>query len=363
MNRYFAVLCAGAFVMLAGCAKNEWNVNGHIAGAEGKSVVLEASDNGWWFPVDTAEIDGKGNFKLGYEVKGYPDIYRLNYEGKMIYFPIDSVENVTITTTAASFDTDFCISGSESAELMMTVNAKVMSVAREKGEAAIATDSVLKREVGTMLLNDPSGIVAYYIINKKVGKTSLYDVNNKSDLRIIGAVANAFSEKRPNDPRTAYLKALYLSNRAGQSSLSTPSDTVYVSESPLIDISLSDYTGTVHSLKELAEEGKVIVLNFTLYGAEQSPAYNIELAKIYDKRKSAGLEIYQVSVDQDEFMWKQTAKNLPWITVYNPSTRSENLLNYNVTGLPTTFVINRKGELVERVDDITLLDGVLNRYM
>ena len=80
--------------------------------------------------------------------------------------------------------------------------------------------------------------------------------------------------------------------------------------------------------------------------------------------KDRGFEIYQVSVDPDEFKWRQSAKNLPWITVYNSSVDgTDNLIRYNVTNLPTAFIINRNGEIAERVNDITKLESTLNKYM
>ncbi len=107
-----------------------------------------------------------------------------------------------------------------------------------------------------------------------------------------------------------------------------------------------------------------MVLNFTAYGAEASPAFNLELAKVYDAHKAEGLEIYQVSVDDDEFLWKQAARNLPWITVYNsPKDGAETLLKYNVGQIPATYVINRNGELVERVPDVTKLETTVRRYL
>ena len=125
-----------------------------------------------------------------------------------------------------------------------------------------------------------------------------------------------------------------------------------------------DETGKAHSLVELAKQGKVILLNFTVYDVEASVAYNIELARIYEKLKDRGFEIYQVSVDPDEFKWRQSAKNLPWITVYNSSVDgTDNLIRYNVTNLPTAFIINRNGEIAERVNDITKLESTLNKYM
>ena len=48
----------------------------------------------------------------------------------------------------------------------MAVDRKLIDVANRLGAAAV-TDSLLKRDLGTQLLSDPSGIVAYYIINKR----------------------------------------------------------------------------------------------------------------------------------------------------------------------------------------------------
>lgn len=359
MKKYVSIACV--ITVLSSCNNNQWTINGEIEGAADKQILVEASGNGWWYPVDTVEVSNDGRFTVSRDAVGYPDIYRLNLDGKMIYFPIDSIETISVKSNVDRFDRDYVLSGSASADKMMKVDGLVNEVVAQKGEAAIATDSLLKREISTLLLEDPADIVAYYIINKRVGKTALFDAKNKTDLRVIGAVANAFAQKRPNDPRTEYLKGVYLSNRNVSLSVAR-NDTVYIEESPLIDLKLSDNKGQMHSLSDL--KGKVVVLNFTMYGVAESTVFNMTLAEIYEKRKAYGLEIYQVAAGGDEFQWKQAAKNLPWITVYNsPVTDAANLMKYNVTNLPTTFIINRQGEIVERVDDVTALDAKLSKYM
>lgn len=367
MKKYLSAFIALAAIMgLSACGEKQWSVSGNIDGANGENLVLETSDNGWWYPIDTTTIDSNGDFEMSQAPKGYPDIYRLSFNGKKLYFPIDSIESISVKASAANFDADYKLSGSAAAAQMTAVDSLINAAVRANGEAAIATDSLLKRNIANIIIADPASVVSYYIINKKVGKTSLYSPLNKADLRIIGAVANAYDVQRPNDPRTGYLKNLFLANRQTipQAVQAENADTMYITETPILDLSLSDYTGKTHSLQEVAQKGNVVVLNFTLYAAEQSPAFNVELARIYEKRKNAGFEIFQVSADPDEFQWKQTAKNLPWITVYNPpTTGAANLMKYNIVALPATFIINRNGELVERVDDITKLDSALNKYM
>lgn len=90
----------------------------------------------------------------------------------------------------------------------------------------------------------------------------------------------------------------------------------------------------------------------------------MELNKVYEKYHPQGLEIYQVSVDENEYAWKQTAKNLPWVTVLNNVAEGGKVLQqYNVGSLPTTFVFNRNGELVQRVLDIADLDSAVAKCL
>ena len=106
------------------------------------------------------------------------------------------------------------------------------------------------------------------------------------------------------------------------------------------------------------------MLNFTIYSAEGSPAFNLDLAKVYEKRHNQGLEIYQVAVDNDEFQWKQSARNLPFGL---PSTIPvDRLRRYCLTttwALSPQPIIIANGELVERVDDITKLDSAVAPYL
>ena len=88
------------------------------------------------------------------------------------------------------------------------------------------------------------------------------------------------------------------------------------------------------------------------------------LADIYKKYASQGFEIYQIGYDDNEFLWKDAAVNLPWITVYDPAgLSSQNLLKYNVTSLPCLFIIGRDGTLSERVTDIDNLESAITRYL
>ena len=359
-----ALFALAAVVMLGSCSDKKWHVEGSIAGADSKEVILEAPNgNGGWYPVDTVSTDTKGNFRIAGEPAGHPEIYRLSMGGESVYFPIDSLETVSLSANADAFSTSGKVSGSESADKLQSVNDLIDKTVREHGEQAVAYDPDLKRALAEAILRDPAGIVAYYTIFRRVGDTMIFNPDEKTDLRLIGAVANAFANERPADPRTKSLADFYISRRKSTGSF-IPSDTIVATEIRIPEISLLDINGVRRSLSEVTSHGKVVVLCFTAYGAKESPAFNVQLARIYNELKPKGMEIYQVSVDDDEFLWREAAKNLPWITVYNtPKDGAETLVKYNVSAIPTLFVINRDGELVERVPDIASLASAVSRYL
>ena len=364
MKKYISILSlVVALLATWSCAGDgKWAIEGAVEGGDSTVLYLEAPRGNGWYIMDSVMVDENGEFEFNQAIVGYPEIFRLKANGRTVYFPIDSIETVTYKGYAFAIDSSYTLSGSKMAETMMVIDQKIAQLVATKGEQAVATDSLLKRELSAMIIGDKNGLLSYYIINKRVGNTMIFDMNNKSDLRIIGAVANKFSEQRPNDPRTESLKQSFLKNRR-MFNVGT-GDTLQVSQTALFDINLYDNKGKLQSLKEVSSKGNVTILNFTIYATEQSPLFNIALNKIYDAYKSSGLEIYQVSVDQNEMLWKESAENIPWITVYNsPTDGAKNLMNYNVTLLPASFIIDRNGDIVERVDDVAQLEKLIKKYI
>lgn len=361
MKLSIRIIPAAAMIaaILTGCTGSpRWTVNGTVADAAGSTLVLEAPGRtGAWYVMDSVSLSGNGSFAMGGDALTYPEVFRLTLGDKQIYFPIDSAETVTVTTTAAGFGSDYTLAGSASAEMLAHVDQRV------RQSASAGTDSLLKRELSGMLIGDPSGIVAYYIVRKQVEGRPIFDPANPSDLRIIGAVANAYDQFRPNDPRTAQLKDLFLSQKRAMLGTPVATDTIYADEVPLFDIKLYDNKGVEQSLVDVASKHKAVILNFTLYTAEASPAVNLQLAKAYDRFRDKGLEIYQVAADADEYAWRQSAANLPWITVYHtPVSPASNMMNYNVTALPATFLIV-DGEIRERITDPALITDAVARAL
>lgn len=349
-----------ALVALTACNGNKFHIDGTIDGASDTTMLLEQSSNGEWFILDSIKVGKDGKFSVSAEAPEYPCIYQLRMGDQSICFPIDSLDHLTINSKLPNFSRDYTVTGSEHAEQVMKIDKEAMRYAG--GKATEAQLQAWKDKLARQIVVDPSGIVAYYTINKYIDGKPLFDPLNDNDLRIIGAVANSFNSFRPNDPRTDYLVHVLLDGQRRRRSMSAPSDTVFADVASIIDIKLQDYNGKEYKLSQVAADNRVVLLDFTAYGTDVSPQLNKLLNDIYQSYHSRGLEIYQVSLDQDNVVWREAAKNLPWITVFDPmSIQSQNVGTYNVSGIPTTFII-RGGEIVERVEDATRLKAAVAKY-
>lgn len=354
------------------CGEKEeaWTVKGTIKGGSGKTLVLETSGNGRWYPVDTFNLIDAGGFYMKHPLKDYPDIYRLTLDGKKIYFPYLADETVIVKADAAHFDRGYRLSGSEQAVAIMRIDSIINHYVDSLGVDAVINNYELKRDFVQQAINDSSTmVIGNYLIMRYVGDFPLLDPRDKGDFRLIRGICNTALTYLPNDPRTKFLELYYNEFREKRPSLpaSSPADTLYLSETGLPhNITLYDAAGKKHSLKDYASNGNVIILSFVSYGANVAPAYNLALREVYDEFKDAGLQIFQISTDKSQFDWEVNSRNLPWVSVFNTgSEATSNLTWYNVnTNSPTTFIITRQGELSsERVDDINTLRTVLQKYL
>lgn len=358
------ILAAAAITALAACSDRNagWSLSGDIADGGEHTLLIESYNNGNWYVVDSVRTDGDGSFKYRAQAPApYPEIMRVGMDGRYIYFPVDSVDRISMVTSAADFDGSYSLDGTPQARNIKAIDSILSASVAERGAAATVADSALKHQLFARAFDDPSVVSVYYVINKSVDGRPLFDLTRAADLRFYGAVAQRFALERPGDPRGEFMAAVFKRARAASSDMVQEISAPVTS---LIDIKRYDSRGSEHSLAEVAAKGGVTLLSFTSYNLESSPAYNVLLNKLYDKYHSAGLEVYQLAFDPDETSWKQTARNLPWIAVWNSTTDGNDaLISYNVGALPMTFIIDRTGTIAARVADPADLEKEVARYM
>lgn len=370
IRKTIAGLTASAMLAaMAACSGNHgWKVSGTVEGGADSTIYIEGSTQGGWFVMDSVTVGSNGSFTWqAQEAAEIPSVYRLRMADRYIYFPVDSVEEVTVTARVPAFDRGYTLSGNAAAPLFATVDSLVNNAIDKSGAAGALADADLKKSLNLIINRDTTCLVSYYIVGKFIDNTPLYNVTNKNDLRFIGNAANTYKTRRPADPRAAELEQRWLAGRRATGAVTGTSMEATVADRPVVDLKRYDANGTQHDFDKVVTRGKPTVLSFTRYTSDASPALTAALRKVYDAYSNAGLEIYQVSFDANEIDWKRSAANMPWISVWNsPADGVEVLLSYNadpVNGAPVCFVFNRNGELVERVSDPDSLMGAVAKVM
>jgi peroxiredoxin len=128
------------------------------------------------------------------------------------------------------------------------------------------------------------------------------------------------------------------------------------------DLELMDIRGTKHKLSEL--EGKVVLVYFWSALNAMSNNLNADLKALYNEYHDKGFEIYHVSVDTDKDSWVLAinAQNLPWPSLYTGGDARVVEL-YNVEKIPTTYIINRDGDISSVKEDIESIKREVKRLI
>ena len=90
----------------------------------------------------------------------------------------------------------------------------------------------------------------------------------------------------------------------------------------------------------------MVLLDFHVFASEGSTQYIMAMREIYNRYHAQGLEIYQVSLDENEHFWKMQTEALPWICVYDNTGASAPYLA-PVTSPPVIYLIDRGNNIVK----------------
>ena len=368
-------------ILFSCSGKNHFTVKGIIKNGNEKMLYLENVAASKIILLDSLKLNKSGSYKFKQKKPLAPDFYRLRLNNQLINFTVDSTEIITINSDTLLFAKDYTVEGSTESEHIKALTFlqlktsetynqlqnqyKSQSItADEYKEKANACIDEYKNEATKFIYNNPASASAYFALFQQINGLLIFDPYDKNDSKAYGAVANNWNLHYPNAPRTKNLVQLFTSALAVMRGEQTRiPDANTVDSKDFFDISLLSYDDKAYRLSEIGKD-KVVLLDFTSYAMKESPLHNQQLANIYTKYSSQGFQIYQVSLDSDEHSWKNAAYNLPWICVLDPqSVYSDIAVKYNVREIPTGFILNRKGEIVKRVQDYAELEKDVLSYL
>lgn len=377
-------LMMGLLAMTACQKQNTFTVEGTITGAQDSTLYLYNRSLTGIVLLDSAVLDADGTFSFSQQAPtGGPDLYVLRINSQWLNLSIDSTETVTINAAMPGMAQNYTVSGSENCEKIRQLSLKHSQLQQRVFEVEQNTqlmgqtmaDSLntiineYKTDVITnYIFQDPQSAYAYFALSQTLNHlywatSPIFLMEDSLDGRAYRAVATCWKEYYPESERAQQFYNMVerdINNgriAAARQQRLAEEETVVISD--IIDLSLPDINGTMRTLSEL--RGKVVLLDFHLFSAPESGERILKLRELYDRYHDRGLEIYQVSIDQDAHLWKQAVSKLPWITVYDPV--GESCTHYNVQAVPEFFTIDRNNALQKRSTQIDDLEKEIERLL
>ena len=372
-----------ALVFLCGCKQEKkFCIEGDISGADSLMLYLEHLTLGEGaVAIDSVRLKGDGTFRFEKTAATSPEFYRLRIGGGGINLVVDSTETVRIKADMKDLSFGYEVEGSGTCDTIRLLCLKLADLERKARRIAAdrnftiqERDSLIdglveqyKTDVKRDIMhNHFDKSYSYYACFQTLGTSLVFDpMHNKSDLTWMHAIANAWNEKYPSSPRTQNLCNIVQECRRSQAKpqqIVLDIDGEKVRELGIIDMTFPDINGQERTLSDL--RGNVVLLDFTAFTMDGSTERTLLLREIYDKYHDRGFEIYQVSLDPSQHLWKQRSEALPWVSVYcEEGLESDMLTLYNVQHLPSYFLIDRNCDLQARWEDIPDLEKAIEALL
>ena len=364
-------------VVFGSCDNRKFRVSGTLADAKDSVLYFENMSLDGPVTVDSVKLDGKGEFSFTDKAPEAPEFYRLRIAGQIINLSVDSTENIVVNASYPTMATGYTVEGSAECATIKELSLKqidllnrVVAVERNGSLGFDLTRDSIARMVEAYkqdvklnyIYKAPMRASSYFALFQTLGNRLIFNPReSEEDIKAFAAVATSWDTYHPKSLRGENLHNIAIqgmrnvrivrNQRAAQAI-----DASKVREANLIDISLLDNKGQRRSLTDLA--GKVVLLDFHVFGSEGSTKRIMQMRELYNKYHSRGFEIYQVSLDPDEHFWKTQTAALPWVSVRDPEgLQSSSLALYNVRSIPTFFLIDKSNTLRKRDSQIRDLDA------
>jgi peroxiredoxin len=373
-NFYYILIIATLVLSCSRGAKIE--IRGRVENGSRLMIFLDEQGIGEIHKKDSTRSKQDGSFVLSDRIE-IPTFYNLHLGNRSIIpLLVSPGETVEIHTRFEKFSSGYEVSGSVGSMQLQQLNRRMAKTrksldsldlltekpnAGEEIPAGIreAYDRVIRdqrRSSIEFVLENMNSMVAIYALYQKYDDNN-FVLNTTRDIQLLKITSQALDTVYPGSEYVESLKrdAANLEQELQASRIRRLMETAPAASFP--DIRLPDPRGDTVALSSFA--GKLILLSFWASWNAPSVNLNQEFSRLYDKYHERGLEIYQVSFDTDPDRWMAAIRydELPWTNVSELSYPESSVAGYyNVTQIPTFFMIGRDGQILGRDYDLIALD-------
>ena len=358
-------------------------ITGFIENADKGMIYLDEQGISEIRQIDSVRLKKDGSFRLKDRIEN-PTFYNLHTGNQQIIpLLLTPGTSAEIHADIQDFINGYEIYGSEESLYLLEMNRtlavtkrqidsirKVLQENPEAGEEftremAASYDEIIqgqRRYSIQFILEHISSMASIYTLYQKIDDNN-FVLNENRDIQLVKITSESLDTIWPGSEHVQALKrdAANLEENLYSQRWRQVVENV---ESTFPEIRLPDPNGDTIALSSL--KGKVILLSFWASWDQASVSHNIPLKGIYSSYHSRGLEIYQVSFDNEREAWVNAIHfdELPWVNVSELSYPESSVAHiFNLEELPVVFLIDRKGEIVGKNFNRIDLDRNIQRLL
>ena len=341
---------------------NKYTIDGVIKNTSSKTIYLEQLNLQKVTVIDTAKIDGSGNFHLSSSAeKGF---YRLRIDNTHMWLML--LENKTYKAELNNDNVmDYKIKGAplndefqDGAKMISEAQVKLqgMKAAFQQQQGQGAGQDILQKLAAEIdqtqqkfeddikkraEAKDP--ILALYFTSFL--RMDKYPEENKK-------MVERLQKEAPSSSYTAEMAAQYstIQQQIKAQEMAKKSEGATAIGAVAPDLAFTSPEGKTLKLSDL--RGKVVLLDFWASWCRPCRMENPNVVAAYKKFKDKGFAIYSVSLDQNGDSWKAAIQQdgLAWPNHVSDlkGWQSEPARIYGVQGIPAQFLLDKDGKIIAK---------------
>lgn len=340
-----------------GTSSTDLELKGKLSNSHGENIYLEQLTPEAVKPLDTVQIDDKGEFTITAPVTE-TGFYRLKIsENNFATLILDAGQHVMIQGDAQDLGNTYTVDGSPDSKLFWELNKRSADNYRKRDSLQKTFQAFVNiAKMDSMRIDSMSNVMEKPY--KKLIEThnkylQEFIQKNNSSFASLAAIQQLPAEEflptyekldeglMKKYPNSSYVKSFH-ANVETQKKLAIGTEAPEITMNTPEDKSLS-----LSSLR-----GKVVLVDFWASWCGPCRAENPNVVKAYNKYKDKGFDVFSVSLDKDKDKWMAAiAKDgLVWKNHVSDFKhwQSPVVQLYNFNGIPYNVLLDKKGNIIAK---------------